>query len=67
VCPVVLSVVALVLAGSADTAIDASSGALGGRGLVTAARIIAWAELVAVGLLAVFGVSVLVGLALGAT
>ncbi len=45
VCPVVLAVVALVLASQADRKIKASGGALGGDGLVTASKWIAWINL----------------------
>lgn len=45
VCPVVPAVVALVLAQNARNHIDASMGRLGGTGLVTAARVIAWIHL----------------------
>jgi formate hydrogenlyase subunit 4 len=46
VCPVILAVVALVFAGKAKTAISASNGWLDGGGMVTAAKIIAWANIV---------------------
>lgn len=42
ICPVVLAIVALVFAGKAKTAIEASNGWLDGAGMVTAAKIIAW-------------------------
>ncbi|HZR14195.1 MAG TPA: hypothetical protein VFC33_13205 [Acidimicrobiia bacterium] len=45
VCPVVLAVVALVLAQHARNHIDAAQGRLTGTGLVTAARVIAWIHL----------------------
>ena len=45
VCPVVPAVVALVLAQNARNRIDAAGGRLGGAGLVTAARVIAWIHL----------------------
>jgi hypothetical protein len=45
VCPVVLAVVALVLAQNARNHIDAAGGRLTGTGLVTAARVIAWLHL----------------------
>ncbi len=45
VCPVVPAVVALVLAQHARNHIDDSMGRLGGTGLVTGARIIAWIHL----------------------
>src|SRR3712207_1937784 len=41
-CPIVLAVVALVLAGQATRAIQESMGRLGGAGMVSAARILAW-------------------------
>jgi len=55
--PVVLGVAALVLARSAQRSIDAARGALGGQGMVTAARVVAWANI------AVFGLAVFAGLA----
>ena len=45
VCPVIPAVVALVLARSATTEIDASGGRVTGRGLVTAARVVAWVNI----------------------
>ena len=42
VCPIIASIVAIVFASLAATEINASQGRIGGRGLVTAARIIAW-------------------------
>jgi hypothetical protein len=44
-CPVVPAVAALVLAQHARNRIDDAMGRLGGTGLVTAARIIAWINL----------------------
>ncbi len=46
VLPLVPAVVALVLASSARERIDASGGWLTGEGLVTAARVIAWVNIV---------------------
>ncbi len=66
-CPVVLAVVALVLAHSADQTIDASAGSLGGRGLVTAARVVAWIHLALAALAVALGLAVLVGVLLGAS
>lgn len=43
--PVVPAIVALVLASSARRDIDASGGRLGGEGLVTAARVVAWTNI----------------------
>ena len=42
VCPVVAAIVALVFASMAGKEIQASEGRIAGRGLVTAARIVAW-------------------------
>jgi hypothetical protein len=42
ICPVVLAVVALVLASSAKAKIRASGGMVGGLGVVTAAKVVAW-------------------------
>lgn len=58
VCPVILAVVALVLAHSSDRTITASAGARTGHGLNTAARWIAWINLV----LAVLVVLLILGL-----
>jgi hypothetical protein len=58
VCPVVLGIAAVVLAGNAQRTIEASAGALGGRGLVTAARVVAWANIVLYGLFALAALSV---------
>jgi hypothetical protein len=48
VCPIITAIIALVLAGSAKRNILASGGAKQGLGMVTAARIIAWANIVVV-------------------
>jgi len=53
VCPVIPSIIALVLAGSAKRNILASGGAKEGLGMVTAARVIAWVNIVVVTLLIV--------------
>lgn len=53
VCPVVLAVVALVLAQHARNHIDAAAGRLTGTGLVTAARVVAWLHLALFALLLV--------------
>jgi hypothetical protein len=58
VCPVVPAIVALVLAGQASQRIRESGGRLGGAGMVTAARIISWANIVLVVLGIVFFVAV---------
>ena len=49
-CPIVPSIIALVLAGKAKKAIDASGGWQIGAGFVTAARIISWVFIVVWGL-----------------
>lgn len=50
VCPIVLAIVALVLAGNADKSIAASGGAKTGEGLAKAARIISWINIAFYGL-----------------
>ena len=57
ICPVIPAIVALVFAKKAEQAIAGSRGALGGQGMVTGARIIAWIHL---GLVAAFLAVVLV-------
>ena len=52
--PVVLAVMALVLARKADRAIDAHPTELSGRGLVTGARWIAWTHLVVAAMVVAF-------------
>lgn len=42
ICPVVLAVIALVFAGKAKRAIEASGGWITGEGMVTAAKVISW-------------------------
>jgi hypothetical protein len=42
VCPLVLSIAALIVSKSATREIEASNGWVGGSGLVTAAKVIAW-------------------------
>jgi hypothetical protein len=59
VCPFISAVIALVLAGSAKRSILASGGTKQGLGMVTAARIIAWAN-IALGVVAVVGVLLVV-------
>lgn len=46
VCPIVLAIVALVFAGRATRAIAASNGWVEGSGMVLAAKIIAWINIV---------------------
>jgi hypothetical protein len=57
VCPFIAAIIALVLAGSAKRNILRSGGAKEGLGIVTAARIIAWAN-IAVMTLVIIGVVV---------
>lgn len=64
VCPVVLAIVAVALAGNAQRAIEASAGARSGRGLVTAARVVAWANIVLYGLFALGALAVVAVVAL---
>ena len=66
VLPLIAAIVALVFASRARDAIDASGGRLGGEGLVTAARIMAWVNiglcaLLALAVVAVFGLFATVG------
>lgn len=65
VLPVILAIVALVLASSADKAIAGAHGAKTGEGLVRAAKIISWLNLLLFGLAIVFLVAFLIGLAVG--
>jgi preprotein translocase subunit SecG len=46
VCPVVLAIVALVFASKAKRTIEASNGWVEGSGMVTAAKIIAWINII---------------------
>jgi hypothetical protein len=48
ICPVIPAIIALVLAGNAKRTIAASGGAKTGAGLVTAARVISWVNIVLV-------------------
>ncbi len=52
--PIVLAIVALFLARSAEKAIDARPAELSGRGLVTGARWVAWIHLVLVAMVVAF-------------
>ena len=61
--PVVLAIVALVLARSAERSIEASAGAKTGRGLVTATRWIAWLHLLLVAMIIAFVAAFLVAVA----
>jgi hypothetical protein len=62
--PVILSVIALVLAGRAERAIEADAFATG-QGLVTAARWVAWVNLLVVAMLVAFVSAFAVALGLG--
>ena len=53
ICPVIPAIIALVLAGSAKRNILASGGAKQGLGMVTGARIVAWANIVLVTLVTI--------------
>ena len=57
ICPIIAAIVALVLAHSSDKEIKASGGTIGGAGLNTATRIIAWINI---------GVSIVAGLVIAA-
>lgn len=46
VCPIVMAIVALVFAAKAKNAIAASNGYLDGAGMVTAAKVISWLNIV---------------------
>jgi hypothetical protein len=52
-CPIILAIIALVFASTAQKNIDASGGTLGGDGLAKAARIVAILNIVLVGLVIV--------------
>ena len=56
VCPVIPAIIALVLAGSAKRNILASGGAKQGLGMVTAAKIVAWANIVVVTLFVIVAI-----------
>ena len=59
-CPVVLAVVALVFAGKAKRAIEASNGWVTGDGMVTAAKVISWINIAVTLVIAVIFVIILV-------
>lgn len=65
VLPIIGSIVALVLAASAERSIDARPAELAGRGLVTGARYVAWTHLVVaamiIAFLAAFVIAVWIG------
>ena len=65
VLPVILAIVSLVLASNADKSIAASNGTKTGEGLVKAAKIISWLNLLLFGLAIVFVVAFFIGLAVG--
>jgi hypothetical protein len=63
VCPLVLAIVAIVLAGQSNRAIDASGGRLEGRGINTATKVISWINVVLTVLAIIAGVILLVAVA----
>jgi hypothetical protein len=63
VCPLVLAIVALVLAGQSNRAIDASGGRLEGRGINTATKVISWINIVLTVLAIIVGIIFLVAVA----
>lgn len=66
-CPIVLAIVALVLAKKSGDEIDASQGRVGGEGLNTATKVVAWVNIGLYGAIAVIvGAIFLVALVLGA-
>ena len=64
VCPVIAAIVALVFASMAAKEIQASEGRMGGRGLVTAARIVAWINIGVMAATLVIGLLVVVIIAI---
>jgi hypothetical protein len=60
VCPIIAAIVALVFASMASTEINASGGRIGGRGLVTAARIVAWIHIGVMAAVILIGLLILV-------
>jgi hypothetical protein len=60
--PVILAIVALVLAQQADRSIAASNGWREGKGMVTAARVLAWIHLGFIVLVILFAVAFLIGI-----
>lgn len=57
VCPLITAVIALVLAGQSNRAIDASGGRLEGRSMNTATKWVAWANIIVTVLLIVAGLA----------
>ena len=62
--PVILAIVALILAGSASRQIQASAGARSGQGLVTAARWVAWINLLVAAMVVAFVAAFVVAIAI---
>ena len=60
VCPLIAAIVAIVFASIASAEINASDGRIGGRGLVTAARIVAWIHIGFVAAAILIGLLILV-------
>jgi hypothetical protein len=67
VCPIITAIIALVLAGSAKRNILASGGAKEGLGMVTAARIIAWANIIVVTLFIIVAIVAVVAVGHGSS
>jgi hypothetical protein len=63
--PIVLAIVALVLARSAEKAIEAKPAELTGRGLVTGARWVAWVNLVLAAMVVAFLSAFAIALSIG--
>jgi hypothetical protein len=61
ICPFVTAIIALVLAGQSNRAIEASGGRLEGRSLNTATKVIAWLNIV-LGVIAIIGFIVFITL-----
>lgn len=67
VCPIVLAIVALVLAKKSGDEIAASGGRVGGEGLNTATKVVAWINIgLYAALVVIFGAIFLIALVLGA-
>lgn len=67
-CPIILSIVALVLAAQSKRRIEESGGALGGEGMVTAAKVMGWIGIGVWGVFLVFYIGIFVlAIGLGST
>jgi len=67
VLPVVLAIVGLVLAGQANRAIDLSGGAKSGKGMVTAAKVVAWINLGFYAVAVIFIIAFIIGIAMSSS